>query len=61
MKPLQVKLGDEEWLGKESCEGGEGCQLFCTCKRMLVIPGTRQMIIKQALNQMGIKKISLLF
>ena len=41
---------------KESCEGVDGCQVFCTCKTMLALPGTRQMIINQAFYKRGSSK-----
>jgi hypothetical protein len=56
VKPLYVKFGDEEWLGKEPCEGGYGCQVFFTYNTILTLPKTRQMIINQALYKMESSK-----
>jgi hypothetical protein len=43
-------------LKNESCERVNGFQVLCTCKTMLALPGTRQMMINQAFKQWGINK-----
>jgi hypothetical protein len=56
MSSLEMKKGLEE----ESCRRVNGCQVLCTCKTVLALPETRQMMINQASSQWGISNISLL-
>jgi hypothetical protein len=52
----QVQLGGEERLEEGSCERVNGCQGLCTCKTMLALSGTRQVMRKQAFSQWGFRK-----
>jgi hypothetical protein len=60
MKPLYINIGEEEWLGKESCEGGEDCQVFNTRKNNVIPAWNKTSDHEQSLLSKGIKKESLL-